>query len=353
MNCLDLRDLTRKELKAWVQALGLPGFRATQIFRWLWTPGVRTFDEMTNLSKALRTELHQKASIGSLKKLDLRVSADGTTKFAWLLTDGRIMESVLIPERNHFTLCLSTQVGCAMGCTFCHTARMGFKRNLTSGEIAMQALAALEHMPEAGRLKNLVFMGMGEPLANYENLVKALYILTDDHGLNFSWRRITVSTCGLLPQMLRLGSEVDVGLAVSLHAPEDSLRTKLMPVNKRYPLADLIAGCRQYPLARRRRITFEYILLGGLNDSVKHAEKLARLLRGIRCKINLIPCNPSHAVPFSPPTPSDVESFRKELLRHNYTAIVRKSKGADIGAACGQLYAELNGAESANCASLS
>ena len=353
MSCLDLRDLTKSELEKWVQDLGLPRFRANQIFRWVWTPGIYSFDQMTNLSKVLRSEIGKRACIGLLRKLDVQASKDGTIKFAWLLKDGHIVESVLIPERNHYTLCLSTQVGCAMGCVFCHTAKMGFKRNLTSGEIATQALAALEHSSVGSEMKNLVFMGMGEPLANYENLINALQILTDDHGLNFSWRRITVSTCGLVPQMLRLGQETNAGLAVSLHAPDDELRSRLMPVNKRFPLNELIEGCRRYPLSKRRRITFEYILLGGINDSIDHARRLAKLLRGIRSKINLIPYNHSPDLPFKSPASSDVEAFRKELLRHNYTAIVRKSKGTDIKAACGQLYAEHCRPEQAACASIS
>lgn len=353
MSCLDLRDLTRNELEIWVKDLGLPRFRASQIFKWLWTPGIVSFDQMTNLSKALRSEIGEKACIGSLRKLDVQTSKDGTVKFAWLLKDGQIIESVLIPERSHFTLCLSTQVGCAMGCAFCHTAKMGFKRNLTPGEIAGQALAALEHSSAGSDLKNLVFMGMGEPLANYDNLIKALQILTDDHGLNFSWRRITVSTCGLVPQMLRLGKDVDVGLAISLHAPDNDLRSRIMPINQKFSLDELIEGCRQYPLSKRRRITFEYILLGGLNDSVDHAKKLAKLLRGIRSKINLIPYNHSPDLPFKSPEWSDVEAFRNELMRHNYTAIVRKSKGTDIKAACGQLYAEHSKRVQTACASIS
>ena len=352
MKDFNLRDLTKEELEGWVQTLDMPKFRANQIFRWLWTPGIRSFDEMTNLSKPFRAFLSEQAYINNLKKIKTQFSKDGTVKFAWLLPDNHIIESVLIPERNHFTLCLSSQVGCAMGCVFCHTAKMGFKRNLTSGEIALQALSVLEHSPKEIPLKNLVFMGMGEPLANYNNLIKALYILTDDHGLNFSWRRITVSTCGLVPQMLQLGKDVDVGLAVSLHAPDDELRSKLMPINKKYPLEALIKACKQYPLAKRKRITFEYILLGGINDTLAHARKLAKLLRGIKSKINLIPYNPSSDLSFKPPAPSDVEAFRAELIRHNYTVIIRKSKGADINAACGQLYAELKKSKAENYASI-
>lgn len=338
---IDFRSLTRSELETWATEQALPAFRGRQLFRRLWRPGFSDFDEMTDLSRDLREEI---ASQGLLTRLSLateRCSVDGTRKFAWRLPDGMVIESVLIPERDHWTLCLSTQVGCAMGCAFCHTARMGFHRQLPPSEIAGQVLAAVEHTGERERLRNLVFMGMGEPLANYDNVMKALAILTDDLGLNFSVRRITLSTCGLIPQMLRLGEESDVGLAISLHAPNDEIRTRLMPINRRYPLADLIEASLRYRLPRRRRITFEYMLIAGINDSLEHAKALARLLRAIPAKVNLIPFNEGPGLPLKRSADAQILAFQKVLTDAQYTAIIRKSKGVDIAAACGQLCAEL------------
>jgi len=227
-----------------------------------------------------------------------------------------------------------------MGCRFCHTARMGFRRDLEPAEIAGQALAVMKHVPETQWPRNIVFMGMGEPLANYRNLKRSLEILTDDLGLNFSLRRITVSTCGLVPEMLRLGHDTDVGLAVSLHAPDNETRNRIMPINRRWDVDALIKACRDYPVSRRRRITFEYLLLAGINDSQKHAAMLGRLLRGIPAKINLIPFNESQGIPFKRSNNDQMEKFQNILRDMNYTVMMRKSKGRDISAACGQLYAE-------------
>lgn len=338
---IDYRCFTRSDLEIWARDLGLPAFRGRQLFSWLWRPGFRDFSQMTDFPKALREKVAQK---GLLTKPELEAeqrSVDGTSKFAWRLPDDSVVESVLIPEQGRKTLCISSQVGCAMGCRFCHTARMGFRRQLIPSEIAGQALAVLERTGERERLRNLVFMGMGEPLANYGNVLKSVHILTDDLGLNFSLRRITVSTCGLIPEILRLGRDTDVGLAVSLNAPDDKTRDQIMPVNSRYPLPQLIEACRNYRLSRRRRITFEYILLAGVNDSIEQAVSLARLLKGIPLKINLIPFNESHDIPFRRPVNERVLAFQQVLKETGYTTIIRKSKGQDISAACGQLYAEL------------
>jgi len=296
---------------------------------------------MTDFPKALREKTAQKCLLTNLKLVTKQRSIDGTSKLAWRLPDGLVVESVVIPERGHKTLCISSQVGCAMGCRFCHTARMGFRRHLIPSEIVGQVLAAIENIGEREQLRNLVFMGMGEPLANYENVLKSIYILTDDLGLNFSLRRITVSTCGLVPEILRLGRDTDVGLAISLNAPDDRTRGKIMPINRRYDLSQLIEACRNYRLSRRRRITFEYLLLADVNDSVEQAISLAKLLKGIPSKINLIPYNESSDIPFKRPVHEQVLSFQQVLKEANYTAIIRKSKGRDISAACGQLYTEL------------
>jgi 23S rRNA (adenine2503-C2)-methyltransferase len=296
---------------------------------------------MTDFPKDLRGKAAQKCLLTNLKLVAEQRSVDGTSKLAWRLPDGLVVESVVIPERGHKTLCISSQVGCAMGCRFCHTAMMGFRRQLIPSEIAGQVLAALEHVGEREQLRNLVFMGMGEPLANYTNVLKSLDILTDDLGLNFSLRRITVSTCGLVPEILRLGRDTDVGLAISLNAPDDKTRDQIMPINRRYPISQLIEACRNYRLSRRRRITFEYLLLAGVNDGVEQAMLLAKLLKGIPSKINLIPFNESSDIPFKRPIHEQVLAFQQVLKEANYTAVIRKSKGRDISAACGQLYVEL------------
>jgi 23S rRNA (adenine2503-C2)-methyltransferase len=338
---IDYRGFTRSDLESWARDLGLPAFRGRQLFNWLWKPGFRDFSQMTDFPKALREKVAQKGLLTKLKLVAEQHSVDGTSKLAWRLPDGLVVESVVIPERGHKTLCISSQVGCAMGCRFCLTARMGFRRQLIPSEIAGQVFAALEHIGEREQLRNLVFMGMGEPLANYTNVLKSICILTDDLGLNFSLRRITVSTCGLIPEILRLGRDTDVGLAISLNAPDDKTRDQIMPVNRRYPISQLIEVCRNYRLSRRRRITFEYLLLAGVNDSVEQAVLLAKLLKEIPSKINLIPFNESSDIPFKRPDYKQVPAFQQVLKEAGYTATIRKSKGRDISAACGQLYTEL------------
>lgn len=335
----DLKDHTLEQLQDFVGRLGLPSFRAIQIFSWLYRPGITCFSQMTDISKDLRVALDEKAVISRLSPDREEVSRDGTRKFAFRLADGALIESVLIPEEDRHTLCVSSQVGCAMGCTFCLTGQMGFKRNLRPAEIVNQVQAVAEklHDEGKGRINNLVFMGMGEPLANLENLVPALQILMEQRGLDFSSRRITVSTCGLIPQMRTLGERVTVNLAVSLHAVTDAVRSRLMPVNNTYPIDELLDACRRFPLPKRRKIMFEYILIKDVNDSLEDARLLVKKLRNIRCKINLLPFNETDGSAFRRPDDERIDRFQHIIRQAGYTVLVRSSRGADISAACGQL----------------
>ena len=335
----DLKNLTRKQLVSFVESLGQPAFRGQQILAWIYRPGVKDFSEMTDLAKKFRALLPQHAYISRFEDPVIEKSVDGTVKFGFTLEDGRMIESVFIPEEERNTLCVSSQVGCAMGCKFCLTGSMGFTRNLTAAEIVNQVCAVRDYAFKAGkgRLTNIVFMGMGEPLANMDNLLDALSILTEQRGLDFASRRITVSTCGLVPQMIRLGKETSVNLAISLHAADDATRKTIMPVNDRYPLVELIAGCKQFPHKKRQRIMFEYTLLQGINDSDEDAKRLARLLAHIPCKINLLSMNPAPGSPYTSPPASKLLSFQKILRERGYSTFIRKSRGADISAACGQL----------------
>ena len=293
---------------------------------------------MTNLKKALRERLAADFDIGRLVLKARQTAADGTRKFLFALTDGEQIESVLIPERDHFTLCLSSQVGCAQDCRFCLTASGGFRRNLSQGEILAQVRDIRRELDHPERLTNLVFMGMGEPLANYRSLVGAIGLLLDNRvGFGFSKRKITVSTAGLVPRLADLGRDTDVGLAISLNAADNETRSRLMPINRRYPLEALLEACRRYPLAPQRRITFEYILLAGINDRPDDARRLADLLRPLRAKINLIPFNEHAGCRFRRPDESTVLAFQKILTDRPYTAIIRHSTGQEISAACGQL----------------
>ena len=344
---LNLRDLTLEELEALFEERGLPAYRGRQVLRWLATPGVSSFEEMTNLSKALRKELARDFSISLPEIYREEVAQDGTRKLALRLEDDEIIETVLIPELDHYALCVSAQVGCAMGCAFCLTAQMGFKRNLSPGEITAQVLRAKEvlrreHLEQDKPLRNLVFMGMGEPLANYQAVLKALKNLLHPQGFDFSSRRVTVSTVGLVPQIKRLGQDILVKLAISLHAPDNELRSKLVPINRKYPLEELLEACRGYPLKRGWRITFEYVLLAGINDAPGQARELVRILRGIPAKINLIPFNEHSDLPFKRPSEDTILAFQKVLMDAGYVATIRKSHGEDISAACGQLRASLS-----------
>ncbi|MDR2549280.1 MAG: 23S rRNA (adenine(2503)-C(2))-methyltransferase RlmN [Desulfobulbus sp.] len=335
----DLKNLTQEQLVRFVESLGQPSFRGRQLLAWIYKPGIADFSQMTDLAKEFRAVLARSATMSRFDDYRVECSRDGAVKFAFLLEDGRLIESVLIPEEDRNTLCVSSQVGCAMGCGFCLTGTMGFIRNLSTAEIVNQVCAVrdwtLAH--DRGPLTNLVFMGMGEPLANLDHLLDAISIFTEQRGLDFSNRRITVSTCGLVPQMKKLGDLTDVNLAVSLHAANDEVRSRLMPVNNRYPIAELVETCRSYRQKRRKRIMFEYTLLAGINDSDRDAEQLASLLREVPCKINLLAVNPAGNPAFASPSPERILRFQLILRNRGYTVFIRQSRGEDIAAACGQL----------------
>ena len=333
----NIRDLSLEEMEDLIVGLGKEKYRARQIMKWLYSGQATAFAEMTSLARDFRLRLDDLARIAEPQIDRIQTSQDGTRKLLFRLEDGLFIESVLIPGRNHWTACISTQAGCAMGCRFCMTGRQGLKRNLRPSEITGQITMLRRHTPEGPAVKNIVLMGMGEPLANYENTVKAIRILTSDFGLGFSSRKITVSTCGLAPKIAQLGKEICVNLAISLNAPDDKRRDELMPVNRTYPIQELLRACRDYPMPGRRMLTFEYILMAGLNDAPADAKKLARLLGGLRCKLNLIAFNEFPGSDYRMPTPEAVSAFQQVLLDRHFTAIVRASHGRDILAACGQL----------------
>ncbi len=337
----DIKNLTYDQLAQWLEKEGLAPYRTGQVLRWIYQVQSEDFFEMTNISKDLRARLAKDFYIGRLEATQKERSGDGTEKFVFTCQDGQRIETVLIPERGHQTLCVSTQAGCAQGCGFCRTGQTGLFRNLTTSEIVAQ-VRDVEHMIEEPQsLTNLVFMGMGEPLANYRNLKRALDVLTDnDWGMRYSGRRVTVSTAGLAPVIPRLGEDTRVKLAVSLNAADDLTRDKIMPINKKYPIESLLAACRQFPLRPGRRITFEYVLLAGVNDKELDARRLAKLLAPFPAKINLIAYNPFPGSEFDRPLEDDVLRFKDILFKKNFTVIIRKSKGADISAACGQLSGE-------------
>ncbi len=337
MTKIDLKGLSAAEMEAWAREQGLGAYRGRQIRHWVLTRFVQSFDEMGNLPKTLRALLKEKTHISPLHTLKTVQSEDGTQKYLHRLNDGHTIETVLIPERDHFTLCISSQVGCAMNCAFCTTGRQGFVRNLLPGEIIEQVILAKRSLKEPDRLKNIVLMGMGEPLANYDAVIKALRNLIEPEGMNFSHRKVTLSTCGLIPEMKKLGHDITVNLAVSLNGADDETRGRLMPINRKYPLDRLIEACKSFPLPNRRMITFEYILIKDINDRDRDARNLCRLLTGLRAKINLIPLNAEPEFTMSPPTMDKVLRFQKLLVDRHFTAIIRKSKGRDILAACGQL----------------
>lgn len=327
-----------EELEQLVLEWGYPAYHGRQLFRWLYQRRVTDFDRMTDLPRRLRELLWERAtaSIPSVARLD--GAADGTRKGVLRLRDGEEIEAVLIPEAKRLTACLSTQAGCGMGCQFCLTATMGLRRNLTPGEIVGQLLALEETLGAVGQVTHLVFMGMGEPLANSDHTVTALRILTAPQGVGFSPRRVTLSTVGLVPGIRRLSAlNLHVNLAVSLTATTDALRNRLMPINLRYPLHQLMAACREFVLPPRRRVTFEYVLLADVNDHPADAKRLVRLLRGIQAKVNLLPLNEAPAIPFRRPPRARVVAFRQILQEAGYTATIRESRGLDISAACGML----------------
>ena len=337
----NIKDLKAEQLIEYLLEHNEPPYRARQIRQWLFQKRAATFSEMSNLSRPLREQLEEKFTIGRLQTVRRAQSSDGTTKFLFGLGDGASIESVLIPEARRLTLCISTQAGCGFGCAFCATAVLGLKRNLLVSEIVDQILEASRTLSAERRITHVVLMGMGEPLANYSRTVSALEIITDcDWGLGISPRRVTLSTVGLVPQIEKLMSETRVNLAISLHAPTEELRAALLPVNRKYTLAQLLDCCRRLPLPRRKRITFEYVLLGGVNDSEEHARKLAKLLQGIPAKINVIPFNPHPGTGFVRPTVKQIERFLATLRERGVQVNLRRPRGDDIQAACGQLQGE-------------
>ncbi len=344
----DLKNLSLPALEAFLQGFGKERYRATQLFKWIYQKNANTFDEMSNLSKTLREELAQRAYISSLTPEVVERSKDGTAKYLFRLDDGATVESVLIPDEGRATLCISSQVGCAMGCSFCLTGTFRLARNLTTAEIVNQILAVRRETT----VTNIVMMGMGEPLHNLDNVIPALSIMVDDNGLQFSTRRVTVSTCGLVPEIDRLGKEVTVNLAVSLNATTDVLRDEIMPVNRRYPIQALLQALKRFPLPGRRKVTIEYVLLGGVNDTPADAKRLVRLLADVPCKINLIPFNPHEGADFKPPTRESLDAFHRYLLDRHFTVITRESRGDDISAACGQLKGRLEKTSADNSADL-
>jgi 23S rRNA (adenine2503-C2)-methyltransferase len=334
MDLIDLKELTPEGMTEFFAGIGNAGFRARQIYRWIYKHGVTDFAAMTDLGKVLRLDLAGKAQISDWTAETRQVSSDGTVKYLFRLADGESVETVRIPmESGRTTLCISSQAGCAMGCRFCLTGTYGLSRNLSAGEIVNQVCAAARD----GAIDNIVLMGMGEPLHNLDNVVAALQILYASDGFDFGPRRVTLSTCGLVPEMRQLGERIRVGLAVSLNATTDAVRNELMPVNRRYPLAELLQACRDYPLQPRERITFEYILIRGVNDSLDDARRLVRLLHGIKAKVNLIRFNEHAGSSFGSPTEQQIRAFQTLLLDSDMVAVRRASKGQDISAACGQL----------------
>ncbi len=337
----NIKDFSLAEFASYLSEQGEPVYRARQVCHWLFQKRATSFAEMTNLPAAFRKQLQRNFEIVRLGMQRRLESRDGTVKFLFALSDGENIETVLIPEPKRLTLCISTQAGCGFGCAFCATALLGLKRNLSSGEIVDQVLEASRTLPAKTRITNLVLMGMGEPLANYAQTLKALDILTNaTWGIGFSPRRITLSTVGLVPQIHKLMDETGVNLAISLHAPSDQLRARLMPVNRKYSLKELMECCRSLPLPRRKRITFEYVLLQDVNDSAQHARELCELLRGIRCKVNVIPFNPHTGSIFQRPSDERIEVFRLVLYQQGVQVNIRRPRGDEIAAACGQLRGE-------------
>jgi len=334
---VDFKDMDLEETRAWVEKIGIEKYRAEQIRRWIFGHQAESFDKMTTISKELRRYFNSHCILSSLKVVKTENSLDGTKKFLFELEDGNRIESVLIPERYHYTLCISSQVGCAMGCKFCLTGKQGLVRNLRASEVINQVIQARQSMEKPEKLTNIVFMGMGEPLANFDTVKKAVKNIISHDGLSFSRRRVTLSTCGLVPKIEKLAREMPVNLAVSINASNDKTRDFLMPVNERYPLRELIEVLRRFPLEKGRRITFEYVLIKNINDSIKDASNLAKLLRGVSAKINLIPFNHYNGSPFKSPDEETIFGFKNTLIKKNLTVTIRRSKGGDISAACGQL----------------
>ncbi|MDD4879298.1 MAG: 23S rRNA (adenine(2503)-C(2))-methyltransferase RlmN [Candidatus Omnitrophica bacterium] len=357
----DIKDLSLDELKSRIRSLNEPPYRAEQVFEWIYKKGARSFGSMTDLPAKLRDYFTNKFFITGPEIIKKQVSrSDGTRKYLFKLNDGETVEGVLIPAKDRQTICLSSQAGCAFGCYFCASGLLGFKRDLRCGEILDQALAIQDDIGEAKapagskgpagskRITNVVMMGTGEPLTNYDNVIKAIGIMNSPQGLGIGARKITVSTAGYIPGMKRYMQEKgQFELSVSLHAADDIKRSRLMPINKKYPLSELIAVCREYTKEKGRIITFEYILIKDVNSSPTDAQNLAKLLKGLNCKVNLIPFNAVPDFKFAPPSNKDVENFQEILEKAGISSTIRSQRGADIDAACGQL--RLREAEEEKC----
>lgn len=334
-----LKSMTQPQLAEWLkEEFGEKPFRARQIWSWLYTRLVSDFEEMTDISKALRAKLAERARIDVLQLHDHKVAEDGTTKLLWKLDSGAIIESVMIPADRRNTLCVSSQVGCAMNCQFCYTARMGLQSNLSTAEIVDQVVQTRRFFLERDlRLTNIVFMGMGEPLHNPDNVIPATIVLCDRSGLDFGTRKVTVSTSGLVPEIERFGKESRARLAVSLNATTDEVRDWIMPINRRYPLQVLLDCLRNYPYREHERVTFEYVMLDNVNDSREDARRIVELTEGIPCKVNLIPFNPHSGTEFVSSPMERIREFQRYLLSNNIATTVRETRGDDSMAACGQL----------------
>jgi len=343
----NLLGLDRAGMEAFFESIGEKKFRATQVMKWIHQLGVIDFQEMNNLSKDLRNQLAESSCIRNLDVSQDMLSKDGTRKWLLELPDGNHIETVFIPEDDRGTLCVSSQVGCALDCSFCSTGRQGFNRNLTTAEIISQVWLAAQLLDEekkpGRKITNVVMMGMGEPLLNFDSVVEAVRIMMDDFAYGLSKRRVTVSTAGVVPAMDRLGDTLDMRLAVSLHATNDELRNELVPVNKKYPLKELMAACRRFidKQNSRSRITFEYVMLDGINDQPEHARELIKLLKDMPTLMNLIPFNPFEGSGYRTSSNNAVDRFRKILHESGMTTVVRKTRGEDIDAACGQLAGKI------------
>jgi 23S rRNA (adenine2503-C2)-methyltransferase len=340
---INLLDFDRKGLAAFFVELGEKPFRATQLLKWIYQEGVEDFDLMTNLSKSMREFLKENCIIATPEIVVEQIAPDGTRKWALQTSCGNRVETVFIPEEGRGTLCVSSQIGCALACTFCSTAQQGFNRNLTTAEIIGQVRVAQERLGAEKRITNVVMMGMGEPLLNFDNVVAAMNLMMDDFTFGLSKRRVTISTSGVVPAMYRLTQVCDVSLAVSLHAVTDELRDILVPINKKYPLKELIEACRDNAkIAPRRTITFEYVMLNGINDSMEDARGLIKLLKTVPSKINLIPFNPFPQSSYQCSSKAAIERFKTALNDAGIVTTVRKTRGEDIDAACGQLVGQVD-----------
>ena len=339
---VNLLNFDRKGLATFFIEMGEKPFRATQILKWIYQEQVTDFDLMTNLSKSLRAYLNQHCDIVAPEILLEQIASDGTRKWVVEMGLGNRIESVFIPEENRGTLCVSSQIGCALACTFCSTAKQGFNRNLSVAEIIGQLIVAQQRLGETKKITNVVMMGMGEPLLNFDNVVAAMNLMMDDFTFGLSKRRVTISTSGVVPAMIRLNAAADVSMAVSLHAANDELRDELVPINKKYPLSELMAACREYAKqGPRKHITFEYVMLDGVNDSIQDARALARLLKNVPAKVNLIPFNPFPNSDYLCSSADVISRFKEVLYKAGLVTTIRKTRGEDIDAACGQLVGKV------------